>query len=333
MKIVIYSSTFLPNIGGLENIMSGLASTWVSKGNSVTVFTKTPLSLNGEEALEYKVSRNPSLRSILKAAKQADIFIEANISLKTCLVGILVFKKWVVIHHLPYNHEKSIPAVLKNMLTWVSKNIAVSKYISNTLYGKSTVIHNFYNPIYKNRSLTRSKYSLLFVGRLVSDKGVLLLLNAIIPLLKLYPTLQLSIAGDGNEKNNLVDFVKSYRLENAVSFCGSKAPENLSLLYNQHEIVVIPSIWEEPFGIVALEALACDAQVVYAAGGGLSEAVSDNCISFKRGSVRSLEEALIKAIQQSHNISFIKNNSAHLKSYSIDYIASSYLAYFQKIIQ
>ncbi len=334
MKIVIFSSTFLPNIGGLENIMAGLASNWVTKKNQVTLYTKTSEDLNSKVISNYKIIRNSKLLTLFNEVKNADIFVEANISLKTCLVGIFFFKKWVVIHHVPYSHQMSIQSFLKNSITWISKNISVSKYVSQTLFGKSIVIHNFYNPIYRELSLQRTKNSLLFVGRLVSDKGVMLLLNAILPILKIYPTVHLTIAGDGVEKISLVDFVQKNNLQGVVSFCGSQSPEILCSMYNQHEIVVIPSIWEEPFGIVALEALACGALVVYASGGGLSEAVDEDCILFQRGDVDSLQNALINALGKSRNEQI--NNGIkkkHLDFFSIDHIADTYLSCFKTILK
>lgn len=333
MNIVIFSSTFLPNIGGLENVMAGLATNWASKSNKVTVYTKAPISINGDFQYNYNIRRNKSFFSMFKAVKNATIFVEANISLKTCLIGLCFFKKWVVIHHIPYNHDNSIKAVFKNIFTYISKNVAVSKYVAKTLYGNSIVIHNFYDPIYRNLFLPRKSYSLLFVGRLVSDKGVLLLLKAITEVVKTYPKIQLTIAGDGDQKNPLIDFVQRNKLEQVVNFCGNQSPENLCLLYNQQSIVVIPSVWEEPFGLVAIEALACGAKIIYSNGGGSPEVVDENCIAFNRGDVFSLELALIKAIQQSENkLLQYDCNSEHLKRFSIDFIANNYLRYFNKIV-
>jgi len=86
MRIVIYSSTFLPNTGGLENIMSGLAAEWINLGNAVSVYTNTIASAK-EKQLAYPIYRKPSLLALFQAAKKADLFVEANLSLKTVLVG------------------------------------------------------------------------------------------------------------------------------------------------------------------------------------------------------------------------------------------------------
>ena len=61
---------------------------------------------------------------------------------------------------------------------------------------------------------------------------------------------------------------------------------------NSHKIMVIPSLWEEPFGNVALEGMACGCLVLASYGGGLPDAVGKAGLTFKRGSVEDLVKKL-----------------------------------------
>src|SRR5258706_14149833 len=141
MRIVIVSLFFPPRIGGVENIMFGLAKEWHQMGHGVTVFTFTP----GNETYDFTVIRSVSFFKLIQEVKRSDIFFEANISMRTFIVGLLFRRKWFALHHLTYTHIQRWQEILKNYLTGFSKNFAPSQYIANTLKGKCLLIPNFYS--------------------------------------------------------------------------------------------------------------------------------------------------------------------------------------------
>ena len=65
-----------------------------------------------------------------------------------------------------------------------------------------------------------------------------------------------------------------------VESCGWHNPNDLPSLYNQADICIVPSIWQEPFGIVALEAMACGKPVIVSRVGGLMKTVEDGKSGF-----------------------------------------------------
>ena len=330
MRITIFSSTFLPNIGGLENIMSGLANSWTEMDQSVQVATNT----EGEVPSNYAIIRKPSLYQLFKLAQKSDIFIEANISLKTVVVGLFNRKKWVVIHHIPYLHQKSIAGIIKQWLTYFSHNISVSEFVQKTIPGKSIVIPNFYNSVFDAVSTTEKTEHTVFVGRLVSDKGVDFLLNAIALLIKEYPTIQITIIGDGPEKENLIQLCKKSNLQNHVSFINSLDPILLAKKLATFKWLVIPSLWEEPFGLVALEGLAAGCTVIASDGGGLTEVLGNFGILFKRGNKDDLVAKLQLAystdlVQEPEKIELLKQ---HLAIHQQQLIAKKYINYFSTIL-
>jgi hypothetical protein len=82
------SLTYLPAVGGLEKVMSGLAYKW-SKEHEIIVFTKNKSSIN-DGLYPYKIIRDFSLYALYKTVRTADIYLEANISLYTALVAEIV---------------------------------------------------------------------------------------------------------------------------------------------------------------------------------------------------------------------------------------------------
>ncbi len=127
----------------------------------------------------------------------------------------------------------------------------------------------------------------LFAGRLVSEKGVWTLLRAAREL----PHVLFKIVGTGPEEEAL--HAAGDRLRN-VEFLGFKSGETLWNLYRGARCVVVPSLWEEVFGLTALEAMASGKPVVASNIGGLPEVVQDRMTGLlvPPGSVASLAEAI-----------------------------------------
>ena len=123
----------------------------------------------------------------------------------------------------------------------------------------------------------RSRFALpeekivLFVGRLVYEKGIQLLVNAV-PKVLGKVNAKFVIVGNGYMKEQLSGLVKSLGLTHKVLFTGFVDDETLRKLQKCADVSVVPSLFE-PFGIVALEAMAAKSPVVVADTGGLSEIV------------------------------------------------------------
>ena len=123
-------------------------------------------------------------------------------------------------------------------------------------------------------SFEDKKIKILFVGRIEKRKGLLYLLKAFAILEKKYPQkLRLLIVGEGPEKEKCLSFVRKRKLKNAI-FLGEKK-ENLASFYNSADIFCAPSTFGESFGIVLLEAMACQKPVVAFANEGYKEFLKD----------------------------------------------------------
>jgi len=111
----------------------------------------------------------------------------------------------------------------------------------------------------------------LYVGRFVREKGIHLLLNAASAILCQQPQTKFLIVGGGH-REKLERFVRWFGLEDRVIFTGFMSNRALHELYRIADAAVFPSLYE-PFGIVALEAMASGVPVVSSDAGGLSEVV------------------------------------------------------------
>ena len=131
----------------------------------------------------------------------------------------------------------------------------------------------------------RSKFALpeekivLSVGRLVYEKGVHVLVNAVPKVLE-KANAKFIIVGNGYMKEQLSGLVKSMGLVHKVLFTGFVDDETLRKLQRCADVSVVPSLFE-PFGIVALEAMAARSPVVVSDTGGLSEIVEHDISGVK----------------------------------------------------
>ena len=131
----------------------------------------------------------------------------------------------------------------------------------------------------------RSKFALpeekivLFVGRLVYEKGAHVFVNAIPKVLE-KTNAKFIVVGDGYMKEQLSNLVRGMGLAHKVLFTGFVDDETLRKLQKCADVSVVPSLFE-PFGIVALEAMAAQSPVVVSDAGGLSEIVEHDVTGIK----------------------------------------------------
>jgi glycosyltransferase involved in cell wall biosynthesis len=131
----------------------------------------------------------------------------------------------------------------------------------------------------------RAKFALpeekivLFVGRLVYEKGIHILINAVPKILEKVNA-KFIIVGSGYMKEQLLNIVRSMGLEHKVMFEGFMDEQTLQKLQKTADVSVVPSLFE-PFGIVALEAMAAKSTIVVSDTGGLSEIVDHDVTGIK----------------------------------------------------
>jgi glycogen synthase len=161
----------------------------------------------------------------------------------------------------------------------------------------------------------RAKFALpeekivLFVGRLVYEKGIHILINAV-PKILAKANAKFIIVGSGYMKEQLLNIVRSMGLEHKVLFEGFMDEPTLLKLQKCADVSVVPSLFE-PFGIVALEAMAAKSPVVVSDTGGLSEIVEHDKTGVKvyPNNPDSLAWGIIKLLQDDGYSRYIRDNA------------------------
>src|SRR5205807_922058 len=157
---------------------------------------------------------------------------------------------------------------------------------------------------------------LIFVGRLVSEKGLDLLLEALARLGARGWRPQLTVIGSGAQHSAMEEMTARLDLRDQVKFAGAKSPSEIAEALNRHKILVAPSRYDEPFGVVALEGIGCGCAVIGSNGGGLPEAIGPCGITFPNGDVDALAKAIEKLLREPDERHRLAENAAtHLSQF------------------
>lgn len=299
MNILLSSHTFHPNLGGLEMVSMLLAREFVRSGNAVIVITRTPGD-GADAVLPFAVKRRPTVRQLLRLTRWADVVFHNNISLRVAWPLLLIRRPWIVAHQtwLPHGTNlRGVKGAAKRLTLRKAVSIAISKSISVALPTPCEVIPNPYDDktFRLLPGVTRDR-DLVFVGRFVSDKGLPDLLQALQQLKDSGLTPRLTVIGSGPMESLWQDKVSQLQLENQVHFIGVKRGKELAEELNRHLVLVVPSRWNEPFGIVALEGMACGCLVVGSEAGGLKDAIGPAGLTFPNGDPAALAAALERVL-------------------------------------
>jgi glycosyltransferase involved in cell wall biosynthesis len=111
----------------------------------------------------------------------------------------------------------------------------------------------------------------LYVGRVLATKGVDVLLNAVAAL----PGVSAAIAGDGPDRQALESLAAGLGIADRVDFVGWVSAERRLELYRASRVLAFPARWQEPFGLVGVEALAAGLPVVASEVGGIPHWLED----------------------------------------------------------
>jgi glycosyltransferase involved in cell wall biosynthesis len=131
-----------------------------------------------------------------------------------------------------------------------------------------------------------------FVGRLVGSKGARTLLEAVDRLRERSIAVSVEVVGDGPERGALEAQVADYKLSEQVRFRGVLAPAEVRRVLQSVDAVVMPSLYEESFGLVCAEGMASGCVPVVSEVGTLREVVGTTGLKFKPGDVDGLVECL-----------------------------------------
>ncbi len=300
MRVLFWSGTFWPQIGGVEVLTAEFLPTLRARGYDCVVVTpKSFADLPDESYFKgIPVYRFPFQNSPSYGNLDHFIKIRQKISLlKRCFAPDLVHINSVGVDsffHLSTANAHRAPLLATLRGKWTTQTESIVGHIlrhadwvvacSSDLLGlardlvpeissHSSVIYNGVKaPDLFPRPLPTDPPRLLCVGRVVADKRFDLALSAFASRHSRFPGMRLIIAGDGPERAELERQAFQLGIRGSVDFLGWVAPELVPSLINDATIIMMPST-HEAFPLVALQASLMARPVIATRVGGLSEII------------------------------------------------------------
>jgi len=179
----------------------------------------------------------------------------------------------------------------------------------------------------------KDKKVVLFAGKLTPQKGVYYLVKAAKDIKG-----DVYIIGDGPEKKNLEDFAYKMKLKNVhfMGYMGDEKKKEFEEFYYRADVFVAPSVWDEPLGLVIIEAMACKTPVIATRKGGIPLAVKNgiNGLLIRPRSSRQIAEACNKLLLNSALRQRLGENARKTvkEKFTWDTIAKKYVRIYQQSV-
>ena len=185
----------------------------------------------------------------------------------------------------------------------VAQNVCVSEYVERRLdLPRSRVVYHGVPSLKAEPERTSDAGNLGtltfgYVGRFVAEKNLLTLVNAAKIVAEAGCDFQMKLVGDGPERQSVEEAVQGAGLATRTTFTGFLSGGALYQAVSEMNVVVMPSIWEETFGLSALEHMSRGRLVIAADLGGLAEVVDGAGLKFMPGDPESLAARIRKVIE------------------------------------
>jgi glycogen synthase len=304
LRVLFWTDWFLPSIGGVEVFSARLLPALARRGHEITVIAGHHCSgLPGEtdfmgvtvrRFLFHQTLAASDLKSVSGTLRQV---ARLKQELRPDIVHLNTLGPSVLFHlassrhcpapvlltmHSPVMADAERPDTLYGQALrsalWVNCNshavhADLCRRVPEMCAHSSVTYYGMDPPALQPTPRPYGDPVVLGLGRLVSDKGFDLAIHAFADVVRRFPRARLLIAGEGAARPELERLVEACGLSDVVEFMGAVASAEVPALINIASLVVVPSRWDEPFGLVALEAALMARPVVAARVGGLTEAV------------------------------------------------------------
>jgi len=175
---------------------------------------------------------------------------------------------------------------------------------------------------------------LLYAGRYDRRKGIETAIRALAHLET--ATLEVRGTGDVGERDRLAAVADELGLAGRVELAPPLPAAELAARYRAADAVIFPSEWDEPFGLVPIEAMACGTPVIATGVGGSGEFLADagNCLRFRAGDPASLAEAVRRlAADPSLRADLVAGGLRTASWFDVDHLADHVEAWIDALVE
>ena len=311
-RILVYTESFLPSIGGLENNTLLLCDTLSKLGYRTTLLTPQK---NAVQQNDYKVIEASSIFSFIKAVKSHDlVVVNGGVSFKIIIPCLLCFNSYYIIYQMATLwknlHYGRLSIKFGNYLRYklakmAQTNIGVSHYSYEELkktFGirKSALLVNPADPKFEPQiSISKPAFKpfvCLMAGRLIEGKGVQLLLQAILELNEMGYSIQLHFIGDGSAKSIITS-----KPHPNIYLHHSMSKLELAVWIKKAHLTIIPSTTHiEGSPLIMAESLILGTPVLVSSQPSMAHSAQHASLIFESGNISSLKTQIVELMNEVH---------------------------------
>ena len=320
MNTLIVAHQYYPVLGGVPVVARLLANGFLRSNVAVRLVTATRTP--NHESDPFLVYRNPHPLLRLELFGWADQIVMIGPSVRSGWPTFFSRKPCVI------SHQAGLPS---GWLQWAlvrrARNIACSQYLASAIGRDVVAVPNpFDSSTFRICASVTKDREFIFVGRLVRDKGVDVLLRALANLHSRGMKARMSVVGAGHEEQKLKQLALDLDIGDSVDFTGALHGAELAAMIQSHHIGIVPSRWQEPFGIVALELIASGIPIIVSRVGGLPEAAGPCGLLFDNEDYQDLSRKMERLLLDRRlQVKLLSRTKAHLAPSSPENAAMSYL--------
>jgi glycosyltransferase involved in cell wall biosynthesis len=175
--------------------------------------------------------------------------------------------------------------------------------------------------------------TIVFQGRLVSTKGIRVLLEAVGMLRSESRSFELVVVGDGPERGALEELAQRMEVASCVRFMGRLDTPELESVFAKASLVVVPSLGGEVFGLVVAENMSRALPIVASDLGAFTEVLGDTGFTFRNGDATDLARHLARLLDDSAlGLSFgLRARQRLLQLYPLDRMIDAHACLYHQI--
>ena len=331
MRILCLTEAFLPSIGGVEVLNAQLLCALARRGHEVAVVACTgdgPADHHGIPVHRVRFRESVERGDVRGMAVVLGRVAALRREFRPELVHTSSWGSTSLLHGLSRSGDAARTLVtLHETLDAppppdgpTAKLLAAADWVAAISGAVLADLHRFFPATVERSSLIPNALAmpalppsppgcdpprLVALGRLVPEKGFDVAIDAMPAVLARYPAARLTIAGEGSERAALARRAERLAVSRAVELPGWVAPDDVPALIARSSLVMMPSRWREPFGLVALQAAQGGRPIVATRRGGLPEIVveGETGLLVDADDAHALGEAIVSLLDHPGTVS------------------------------
>jgi glycosyltransferase involved in cell wall biosynthesis len=326
VRVLFLTEAFLPHIGGVEVLNAQLLAALVGRGHELTVIACCgggPADHHGIPVHRVRFRESVERGDVRAMATVLERLAALRRAFRPELVHTSSWGSAGLLHGLTRagSAARTLVTLHETMDAPpppdgpMAKLLATADWVAAISHAVLADLHRFFPGTVARSSLIPNALAmpalppsppsldpprLVALGRVVPEKGFDVAVDAMPAVLARYPAARLTIAGDGSARAALERRAERLSVSRAVELPGWIAPDDVPALIARSSVVVMPSRWREPFGLVALQAAQGGRPIVASRRGGLPEIVvpGETGLLVDADDPRALGEAIVSILDR-----------------------------------